>query len=163
MNLEVKGADNALLVVSFQLGQATFGIDARRVQEVAKVGEITRVHHAPPEVVGVRNLRGRIVTIIDLRLRLGLGQVAAGPENRILIVEGQGEPVGLLVDKVADTLTAKASEVQPAPPNVHGVQGRHLCGVCRGHNRLVGLLDLASVLQSDQETNHAATRELRLA
>ena len=98
--------------------------------------------------MGIRNLRGRIVTVIDLRTRLELGRVAVGPESRILIVENQGEPVGLLVDQVADTSEVNAADIQPAPPNVNGVQSRHLRGVCRNGARLVALLDLAAVLRT---------------
>jgi purine-binding chemotaxis protein CheW len=72
MKTESKTTENALLVMCFNLGGAVFGIDARQIQEVAKVGDITCVHHAPADVIGIRNLRGRIVTVIDLRTRLEL-------------------------------------------------------------------------------------------
>ena len=146
---ESEAVDDSLLVATFALGDAVFGIDALQVQEVARVCDITPVHYAPPDVVGIRNLRGRIVTVIDLRSRLGLGSVVASPENRILIVDGQGEPMGLLVDSVADTVETRADELTPAPPHVHGVQSRKLRGICRGDGRLVALLDLGPVLQPE--------------
>jgi len=162
MNLESKTEDGALLVASFTLGQAAFGIDAQQVQEVTKVGDITRVHQAPAHVVGIRNLRGRIVTVLDLRRRLELGCVEPGPESRILIVEGQGEPIGLLVDRVTDTMTVNPADLQPAPPNVHGVQSRNLRGLCRGGGRLVALLDLTAILHADTESGAPALRETLL-
>ena len=70
------------------------------------VGELTPVRHAPDYVAGIRNLRGRIITVIDLCVRLGLGAVEIGPESRILIADWKGEPVGLLVDRVADAIDA---------------------------------------------------------
>lgn len=136
-----------ILAATFMLGPATFGVDTSQIQEVVRVGNITPVHHAPADIVGIRNLRGRIVTVIDLRIRLDLGRVPAGPENRIFIVEGQGEPIGLLVDQVADTIDVSAGDLHPAPPNVNGVQSRHLRGVCRHGARLVALLDLTAILQ----------------
>ncbi len=142
-------ADDGLLVASFLLGDAVFGLDARQVQEVTKTGEITKVHHAPEDVVGIRNLRGRIVTVIDLRTRLKLGRVAPTSNNRILIVDCQGEPIGLLVDLVADTLSTRVEDLAPAPTNLHGVQSRNLRGVCQGGGRLVGLLDHVALLQSE--------------
>ena len=151
MNTQSQPTDDALLVMSFNLGEAVFGIDALQIQEVAKVGGVTCVHHAPADVIGIRNLRGHIVTVIDLRTRLELGRVTPGPENRILIVEGQGEPIGLLVDWIADTINVNPADIQPAPANVHGVQSRNLRGVCRGCGRLVALLDLATVLQLEAE------------
>jgi purine-binding chemotaxis protein CheW len=141
----------AKLLATFLLGGAAFGIDAQLVEEVVKVGEITKVSHAPPCVVGIRNLRGRIVTVIDLRALLTLGAVPASGENRILIVDSRGEQLGLLVDSVADTISANAEDVAPPPSNLHGVQGRNLHGVCRGGGRLVALLNLNSLLQAEEQ------------
>jgi purine-binding chemotaxis protein CheW len=149
-----------LLAATFLLGQAAFGVDTAQIQEVVRLGNLTPVHHAPDYVVGIRNLRGRIVTVIDLRTRLELGRVVAGPESRILIVEGQGEPIGLLVDQVADTIDINTADIQPSPPNVNGVQSRHLRGVCRNGARLVALLDLAAVLQTAAEPGPVVGREL---
>ena len=163
MNIESNAADNTLLVISFRLGDAVFGIDAQKVQEVSRAGDITPVCHAPDYVVGIRNLRGRIVTVIDLRTRLSLGRVETGSESRILIVDGQGEPIGMLVDQVADTLAINAAHIQPAPPNVNGVQGRNLLGICRGGGRLVALLDVAAVLQIEASSNQPAPGEGRSA
>lgn len=151
--------DESLLVATFFLGEAAFGIDAQQVQEVARVGDITPVHHAPPAVVGIRNLRGRIVTVIDLRERLGLGGVQAGRDNRILIVDSFGEPIGLLVDRVGDTVATSPDSLSPPPPNLHGVQSRKLQGVCRGGDRLVALLDLAAVLQSEDQPDRLGTKD----
>src|SRR5208337_4889093 len=88
-----------LLISTFQLGDddGVFGIDATLIEEVVMVGELTPVRHAPAYVAGIRNLRGRIITVIDLCVRLGLGAVKIGPECRILIADWRGEPVGLLV------------------------------------------------------------------
>jgi purine-binding chemotaxis protein CheW len=150
--------DDSLLVATFMLGGAAFGIDAQQVQEVARVGDITTVSQAPRHVVGIRNLRGRIVTVIDLRTRLDLGKVNEASDNRILIVEWQGEQIGLLVDSVADTISTTVDALAPAPPNLHGVQSQNLRGVCRGGERLVGLLDLAGVLKEvDQVGSTAAS------
>ena len=138
--------DDVLLVITFLLGDAAFGISASHVQEVARAGDITPVHHASAEVVGIRNLRGRIVTVIDLRTRLSLGSIDARPENRILIVESMGEPVGLLVDCITDTISVQPGQLQAPPSNVPGYQGRNLLGVCYSGERLIALLDPASIL-----------------
>jgi len=151
--------EEALLVATFLLGDAVFGIDARQVQEVARLCDITPVHHAPADVVGIRNLRGRIVTVMDLRSRLGLGKVVPDRENRILIVDWRGEPIGLLVDSMADTLDIRPDMLTQAPPNLHGVQSRKLRGVCRGAERLVALLNLEPVLQLEEQAAFAATGE----
>jgi purine-binding chemotaxis protein CheW len=140
-----------LLVATFQLGgdDGFFAIDATLIQEVVMVGELTPVRHAPDYVAGIRNLRGRIITVIDLCVRLGLDAVEIGPESRILIADWKGEPVGLLVNRVADAVTLEAGGLEPAPPNLHGVEMQKLLGVFRSGERLAALLDLAAVLNTD--------------
>lgn len=152
-------ASDGLLIATFLLGDAAFGIDAQQVQEVSKMGELTPVHHAPSEVVGIRNLRGRIVTVIDLRARLQLGRVSRSAANRILIVDWHGEPIGLLVDSVADTITTRAEDLVPPPPNLHGVQSENLRGVCPGSDRLVALIDHLNLLESRGASTHRSTHE----
>ncbi len=150
MNGNSHTSDDALLLASFALGDAVFGIDAQQIQEVAKVGEITPARHAPACVIGIRNLRGRVITVLDLRIRLELGAVQIGHDSRVLIVEGEGgEPVGLLVDRVDDMIAVNPKDIMAAPPNMNGVKNRNLRGVFRGGKRLVAVLDLASVLHTD--------------
>jgi purine-binding chemotaxis protein CheW len=138
------------LYATFLLAGAVFGVSAQQVQEVVRPGAITPVHHAPPFVLGIRNLRGKIVTVIDLAVRLDLGSAEVGPDTRVLIVDWQGEPVGLLVDSVSDTITIDAGHLEAPPANVHGVQSRHLRGIHRGPERLVAVMDLGAVLQPEE-------------
>lgn len=149
MSEDFEGAEGTPLVATFHLCEGLFGVGAGQVQEVVRMGDLTPVHRAPRYVVGIRNLRGRIVTVIDLAVRLGLGAVDARPQNRILIVESHGEPVGLLVESVADTIAVDQGEVVPPPPNVNGVQSQYLSGVIRSGERLVALLALDAVLLPD--------------
>jgi purine-binding chemotaxis protein CheW len=158
MNTTQTDTEEGLLLATFLLGNGTFGVDARQIQEVARVGEVTPVHHAPACIVGIRNLRGHIVTVLDLRALLELGRVQTSPENRILIVEGQGEPIGLLVDSVADTVSPETGELLPPPPNLHGVQSRRLLGVCRAADRLVAVLKLDALLQPEEQTGQMAPK-----
>jgi purine-binding chemotaxis protein CheW len=149
MNLLQERVDESVLVVTFILGDALFGLEAARVQEVVRVGETTPVHHAPGFVAGIRNLRGRIVTVVDLRILLGLGSSDTGADSRILIVDWQGEPVGLLVDSVADTISLDTAGIVPPPPNVQANQRQFVHGVCRTGDRLVAMLDPGTVLSFD--------------
>ena len=150
-----------LLTATFQLedGEGVFGIDATLIQEVVMVGELTPVRHAPDYVAGIRNLRGRIITVIDLCVRLGLGFVDVDQESRILIADWKGEPVGLLVDRVADAVAVPPGGLESAPPNLHGVQMQKLLGVFRSGERLVALLDLAAVLGTDERAGTPVTGE----
>jgi purine-binding chemotaxis protein CheW len=150
-----------LLVATFELGSddGVFGVDATLIQKVVMVGELTPVRHAQAYVAGIRNLRGRIITVIDLCVRLGLGAVEIGPESRILIADWKGEPVGLLVDRVEDAVAVEAGGLEPAPPNLHGVQMQKLLGVFPSGERLAALLDLAAVLDTDERAGKAMSNE----
>ena len=123
-------SEKELLVCTFVLGnEGAFGIDATSIQEVVMVGEITPVRHAPAFVAGIRNLRGRIVTVIDLCVRLGLGSVRVSPESRVLIADWKGEPVGLLVDRVAEAVVLEPGGLERAPSNLSVGKCRS-CGAC---------------------------------
>ena len=160
---ETKKNDETLLIATFNLGEGLFGIDTALIQEVVRVGDMTPVHHAPAYVMGIRNLRGRIVTVIDLQVRIELGSAELTPASRILIVDNQGEPVGLLVDSIADTVTVNAADIQPTPPGLHGIQGRNLIGVYRSGERLVALLDVGVVLQTGERREEGVLKVERSA
>ena len=148
-----------MLLVTFKLENAHFGIDAHLVQEVVKVGELTTVHHAPSFVVGIRNLRGRIVTVVDLASRLGLGCVTRNQENRLLIMEWHNEPVGFLVDSVAEAVSLHNDEVSPPPSNIPEEQRRNLRGVYKDGPRLVGILDHEALFTGDEEKANTQIRK----
>jgi purine-binding chemotaxis protein CheW len=110
-------------------------------------------------VAGIRNLRGKIITVIDLCVRLGLGYVEIGAESRILIADWKGEPVGLLVDRVDDAIALEAGALEPAPPNLRGLQMQKVLGVFRSGERLAALLDLAAVLGDDDRAGKPLSNE----
>jgi purine-binding chemotaxis protein CheW len=138
--------EQQMLISTFYLGEAAFGLDTAHIQEVVRVGDITPVHHAPEFVVGIMNLRGRIATVIDLGVKLDLDRAPTGADNRIFIVDWQGEQIGLLVDRVADAGSVDRADLKPPPENVRGVQGRLFQGVFPVDGRLIALLDTAAVL-----------------
>jgi len=154
-----QNAGDDLLVATFLLGDGTFGLDTVHIQEVVMLGEVTLVHHAPSYVAGIRNLRGRIVTVIDLRIRLELQPIDPGPESRILIADWKGEPVGLLVDGVDDTIEVGEKDLLPAPSNLHGVQMQKLLGVFRSGDRLAALLDPIAIFDSNDHTGQSLVHE----
>ncbi len=152
MKEQNKSLDHSLLIV-FALGDGLFGIKADLIQEVVKVSTMTPVYHAPDYIIGIRNLRGRVVTLLDLQLRLGLGVSRTDAENRILIIEWQGEPVGLLVDRIVDTIPLDGAAIEQAPANLPISQEQSLLGVVRHDERLIALLNMDILL--GVEVQHA--------
>ena len=138
-----------MLVSTFYLGAAAFGLDTACIQEVVRVGDITPVHHAPVFLLGVMNLRGRIATVIDLGMKLELGRTEIEENSRIFILECEGEQIGLLVEYVDDAVAVDRIAIKPAPENVRGVQGRYVKGVFESGERLIALLDTSAVLETE--------------
>lgn len=136
-----------LMILGFMLGDASFGVDARLVQEVVRVGEITRVHGTPPSVLGIRNLRGRIVTVLDLAQHMELGVATRGPDSRLLIMDADGEAIGFLVDLVTDASALAKESIGPLPASLDPAMRSRLTGVWRDGERLVALLDSKALFQ----------------
>lgn len=140
--MDNKGASgDGVLVSCFMLGDSSFGVDARLVQEVVKVGELTAVSNAPDDVVGIRNLRGRIVTVIDMAECLGLGSIDAGPDARLLIIENRGETYGFLVDAVTGNVELDEKQVTTPPASMDPSLSSKLFGVWREKGKLLALID----------------------
>lgn len=140
------GESAAMLLATFLVHDALCGLDAAAIQEVIRLGPLTPVRHAPQSVAGIVNLRGKIVTVIDLGLRLGLPANVRSPASRIFIMEDGNEFIGLLVDRVDEVVEADPTQLQPPPANLSSGQSHFLKGVCRAGNRVVTLLDAAAVL-----------------
>jgi purine-binding chemotaxis protein CheW len=143
-------SDNSL-VSTFYLGNTLLGINTLQVQEIIRVTGITIVHHASDYILGIINLRGKIVTVIDLGNKLDLPGTNTTEENRIIIVEWKGEYVGFLVDRVADVISVDFNNIIPPPSNVKGAQGRFFEGVYNDGSHLIAILKTEEVLSVDEK------------
>ena len=136
-------------LASFFVGEALCGMDILKVQEINKLIEMTRVPQAPEYVLGILNLRGEIVTIIDLGKKLGLKSTEISDKTRNIIVNSKGEHIGLMVEKISDVVQAKFEKIEAPPANIGGVQGKYFTGVLKTKDRLVGILDVGKVLEEE--------------
>lgn len=144
-------ADTTLQLCSFQLADALFGLDTMVVQEIIKVPGITKVYQAPQEIIGIINLRGKIVTIIDLAIKLDLPTTVETKNRRIIIVESDNEPFGLMVDHINDVIHIDADELGAAPANVRISQGRFITGVFRDEEQLLAVLNLEEIVNQTEK------------
>jgi purine-binding chemotaxis protein CheW len=133
-------------LATFYVGEALCGMDILKIQEINKLMEMTTVPQAPSYVLGILNLRGQIVTIIDLGKRLGLSSVTIDDFSRNIIVNSQNEHVGLLVSRIGDVVTANWDRVESPPANIGGIQGVFFKGVFKTDEHLIGILDAERVL-----------------
>jgi purine-binding chemotaxis protein CheW len=148
--------------VLFTVAGSTYGIDEAFVSEVARVPSITATPHVPAWVRGVASLRGDIVSVVDLRIFLGLEPTSLHA-GRLLVVRLPGEEfaAGLLVDRVDQIANLPAGDVQLPVSPIEGALAPYLAGVCRNDDRLVTVLDFDRFLRSPEirqfERNDHAT------
>jgi len=143
--------DNATLRwVTFFLSQEKYGINVMQVQEVLRVSEIAPVPGAPDYVLGIINLRGNVVTVIDTRQRFGLEPKELDDSSRIVIVESNDQVVGILVDSVAEVIDLQLSEIESAPNVGTEDSSRFIQGVASQNDELLIIIDLNKLL-SDEE------------
>lgn len=139
-----------LQIVGFRVGRETFGVPISLVHEIVRVPEITAVPEAPDYVEGVINLRGKIISVLDLRKRFGEREITESKKNRILVVEVDGKMVGLIVDAASEVLKLPASEID-LPPNVFEEgELNYVTGVGKLRGRLIIMIDLTKILQKGE-------------
>jgi purine-binding chemotaxis protein CheW len=148
-----------LHIVGFEVGRETYGVPITSLHEIVRVPEITAVPDAPDYMEGVINLRGKIVSVIDLRKRLGEKKVTTSRRNRILVVEHRGRLAGLIVDSATEVLKIPASDVEPSPTTLQ--EGRQNCvtGLGKYKGRLIVLLDMTRVLDMGAAQKFSAASE----
>jgi purine-binding chemotaxis protein CheW len=132
--------------VTFRVGEMLCGLNIVDVQEIKRVQQITAVHRAPAYVRGVVNMRGRIVTVIDVRHKLGFEVVNHSPALVIIVPHGD-ELLGLLVDDVDDIVRAEPGSIAPAPPNLNAMEKELFSGVLKLDQSLVAILDGKRIAQ----------------
>jgi purine-binding chemotaxis protein CheW len=146
-----------LHIVGFKVGRETYGVPITSLHEIVRVPEITAVPDAPDFMEGVINLRGKIVSVLDLRKRLGEAQAVSSRRNRILVVEHNGRLSGLIVDSASEVIKIPAADVEPSPTEF--LEGGLNCvtGLGKYQGRLIVLLDMAKLLEfSHTQTNPEA-------
>ncbi|RJP61422.1 MAG: purine-binding chemotaxis protein CheW [Ignavibacteriales bacterium] len=140
-----------LQLVSFKIGKEEFGVDILKVQEIIKIISITKVPNSPHFVEGVINLRGRVIPIIDLRVRLGMEKKIHTNDTRIVVVELGGKIVGFIVDEVNEVLRISKSITEAPPELVTGVDSEYITAVGKLEDRMLILLDLDKVLNNEEK------------
>ncbi|HVO12291.1 MAG TPA: chemotaxis protein CheW [Vicinamibacteria bacterium] len=133
-------------LVTFFLDREEYGVDVRQVQEIRRLTEITTVPRAPEFVRGVINLRGRILPVLDLKRKLGLGQVEGDRATRIVVVRVRDRLLGLLVDGASQVPKIPLSRIEAAPEEVVERGGDYIRGVAKLDDRLIILVDLERLL-----------------
>ena len=138
--------------VTCRLGSELFGVPVAEVQEVLRVTELTRVPHAPYPIRGVTNMRGHVLPVVDLRIRLGLEAIDLGTAHRIMVVASKGRLVGLLVDQVDQVVQIDRLAIEAPPDEVLSSGSYYILGVFQQADDLLILLDTDRVLEIRDES-----------
>jgi len=146
MREERKAVEATEHLATFFLSGEEYGVDVRLVQEIIRVSEITQVPRSPAFIKGVINLRGRIIPVVDLKRKLGLGDVAISRQSRIVVVKLKDRLIGLLVDAASQVLKVPLSCIEAAPEEIVEIDLTSIRGVAKLEKRLIILMDLARVL-----------------
>lgn len=151
MNKTVVAQDDPVLQwVTFHLAGETYGVNVMQVQEVLRHTEIAPVPGAPSYVLGIINLRGNVVTVIDTRHRFGLEPGEINDNTRIVIIEADKHVVGILVDSVAEVVYLRQSEIETAPNVGNDDSAKFIQGVCHKNGELLILIELNKLLTDDE-------------
>ena len=146
-------------IVGFRVGRETYGVPITSLREIVRVPEITTVPDAPDYLEGVINLRGRIISVVDLRKRFGQPAAAIERHSRILIVEHRGRLAGMIVDSASEVLKIPESDIEAAPAMMR--EGGLDCVTSLGkyQGRLILLLEIEKVLAAAHQQNEPSTTE----
>ena len=151
-------ADRQLVV--FTLGDETYGVDIATVREIIRMQAITAVPGTAHFVEGVINLRGTVIPVVDLRKRFRLNEVEHGKETRIVVLNSEGQEIGVIVDSVAEVLRVSSDAIEPPSSMITTTDSEYLLGIVKLPDRLVILLDTERLL-SREDHNKLATMASR--
>ena len=152
-NTSAHSSDDPILQwVTFRLDNETYGVNVMQVQEVLRYSEIAPVPGAPSYVLGIINLRGNVVTVIDTRQRFGLPPAEVGDNTRVVIIEVDKQVIGILVDSVAEVVYLRQSEIETAPNVGNTDAAKFIQGVCNKNGELLILVELEKMMSEEEWT-----------
>lgn len=147
--------NDRLQLVAFDVGSEEYAVPVHLVESIISYGEPTRVPGAGEHVIGVLNLRGKVISVIDLRRRFGLEILEDPTSARILVVQVAGSTVGVLVDSVSEVFALDSETLQEAPPEVGRQNASSIEGIIRLDSRLVIVLNLENLLTEESDADLA--------
>ena len=147
-------ADRQLVV--FTLGDETYGVDIATVREIIRMQAITAVPGTAHFVEGVINLRGTVIPVVDLRKRFRLNEAEHGKEARIVVLNSEGQEIGVIVDSVAEVLCVSSDAIEPPSSMITTTDSEYLLGIVKLPDRLVILLDTERLLSREDHNKLAA-------
>ncbi|MEM2839435.1 MAG: chemotaxis protein CheW [Thermoplasmata archaeon] len=146
-----KDSEDEVQLVIFSLGSEEFAAEITQVREIISIDKITRVPSAPKFIFGVINLRGKLVTVVDLHERLGFQRTQPLEKSKIIVSDIKGGVLGMMVDQVVEVSRVLESQIEPPPPMSAGkIDSKYILGIAKMKDRLIVILDLENVLIDEE-------------
>ena len=158
---ELVGSERQLVV--FDLNEEAYGVDIGAVREIIRMQEITRVPRAPEFIEGVINLRGKVIPVVDLRKRFGMPTKERDDENRIVVVDVDGNDIGMVVDAVTEVSRVSSTLIEPPSSVITTNDSDFLTGIVRTDDKLIILLDIARVISASEARSMSDVAETAAA
>ena len=150
LEMQKKETTELLQLVSFFIEDEEFAVDILYVQEINRMLQVTKVPNAPDYVNGVINLRGRVIPVINLRLRLGMPRKEPDKNTRIIVMEVNEKTVGFIVDSVNEVLRIPENVTEAPPSLAMGINSDYIKSVGKLEDRLLILIDLEKILSKEE-------------
>jgi purine-binding chemotaxis protein CheW len=138
-------------LIKFVVADLTFGIEITQIHQILKPQQIYKVPNAAPYIEGLLNLRGRVLTVFNLRKRFSLPEKDNDENTKIIIVTMNEFLLGFIVDSVTEIVRLADEDMEPVPPSLQGLDKRFLSGIGKVDDHVILMLDLTKVLTSEEE------------
>lgn len=140
---------SSLQIVCFKIGNEEYGIDILQVQEILKLPKVTKLPKSKPFIMGVIDLRSKVLPIVDLSKRFGIEANRTSENSRAIVVNIAGKRVGLGIDSVSHVFKLNAGDIEPPPPVVRGISGKYIVGIAKMEDSFVVILDINQMFTSE--------------
>ncbi|OHD62827.1 MAG: hypothetical protein A2176_03025 [Spirochaetes bacterium RBG_13_51_14] len=141
---------SSLQIVCFKIGSEEYGIDILQVQEILKLPKVTKLPKSKPYIMGVIDLRGKVLPIVDLSRRFNMESSTVPENRRAIVVNFSGKRVGLGIDSVSHVIKVNSNDIEPPPPVVRGISGKYIVGIAKKDEGFVVILDINQLFSAEE-------------
>ena len=149
MHQKTQEVSASLQIVCFKIGNEEYGIDILQVQEILKIPRITKLPKSRAHILGVMDLRGKVIPIIDLGKKFGIIADLSN-SGRAIVVDIEGKQVGLAIDSVSHVVKVDSGDIEPPPPVVKGISGKYIVGIAKLKTGFVVILDINQIFSVEE-------------
>jgi len=149
MHQKKQEVSNSIQIVCFKIGSEEYGIDILQVQEILKIPKVTKLPKSSRHILGVIDLRGRVIPIIDLGKKFGIIADLSN-SSRAIVVDIEGKQVGLAIDSVSHVIKVDSGDIEPPPPVVKGISGKYIVGIAKLKTGFVVILDINQIFSTEE-------------